>query len=151
MNLIQEYEEKYNKKINDFIISIYVDEFKHEEHRNELENQDNGIYVKKGGNFWIAFNELNEIIGTIAIVKHDNKNAELKKLYVHKDYRKKGIAKELYKKLIDFCKENSFERIFLGTYKQMESAIRFYLKNGFKEIENISDDNDDAMYFELYI
>lgn len=129
MFLVKEYEEKYNKIINDFIISVYVNEFKHEEHREEIENQDNSIYTKCGGNFWIVTNEEDEVVGTIAIAKHDEKNAELKKLYVRKDYRKNGIAKQLYEVAIDFCKENSFQRIFLGTYNHLDAAIRFYLKN----------------------
>lgn len=129
MFLVKEYEEKYNKRINNFIISVYVEEFKHEEHREIIENQDNSIYVKNGGNFWIVTNDEDEVIGTIAIARHDEKSAELKKLYVRKDYRRKGIAKELYKAAIDFCKEHSFERVFLGTYNHLNTAIQFYLKN----------------------
>ena len=36
---IKEYEKKYNKKINDFVISIYVDEYGFEEHRLGIEKK----------------------------------------------------------------------------------------------------------------
>ena len=38
---IRSYEESYNKAINDFIISIYVEEFGFEEHREEKEKHNN--------------------------------------------------------------------------------------------------------------
>ena len=127
MFFIKEYEKKYNEDINNFIISIYVEEFGFEQHRAELENQDNELYIKNGGNMWIAFNE-NEIIGTIAAVKYTNEDVELKKLYVRSDYRRKGVSKKLYDTMINWSKDTCFKRIFLGTYDKLESAINFYRK-----------------------
>ena len=128
MFVIKEYEEKYNKRINDFVISIYVDEYGFEEHRLGIEKEDNSIYVKQGGNFWIAVDENDNIIGTIAIYKHNEEDIELKRLYVRKDYRGRGLSKALYEKAINSCKENKFKKIFLGTYDRLETAIHFYLK-----------------------
>lgn len=150
MYTIEEYKEEYNKRINDFVISIYIDEYGFEEHREIIEKDDNGVYVRKGGNMWIALNNNKEIIGTIAMYKHDKETAELKRLYVREDYRGKGVSKELYKKVIKYCKENEFKKIFLGTYNKLERAIQFYLKNGFKEIEEKREENG-ARFFELSI
>ena len=138
MFFIKEYEKKYNEDINNFIISIYVEEFGFEQHRAELENQDNELYIKNGGNMWIAFNE-NEIIGTIAAVKYTNEDVELKKLYVRSDYRRKGVSKKLYDTMINWSKDNCFKRIFLGTYDKLENAINFYskIKNELLRIQNI--------------
>ena len=77
---------------------------------------------------FIAVDENDEIIGTIALYKHNNENVELKKLYVRSDYRGKGLSKELYSKALEICKMNAFKRIFLGTYDKLETAINFYLK-----------------------
>lgn len=150
MYRIEEYKKEYNKKINDFVISIYIDEYGFEEYRDRIEKDDNSMYLKRGGNLWIAFDKNNEIIGTIAIYKCDKETAELKRLYVRKDYRGKGLSKELYEKAIKHCKENEFKKIFLGTYDKLERAIKFYLKKGFKEIENKKETNG-ARFFELYI
>lgn len=125
---IRSYEESYNKAINDFIISIYVEEFGFEEHREEIEKHNNEIYKKSDGKLWIALNEKNEIVGTIALLKHSDDNVELKKFYVRKDYRGQGVSKALYEKAIDMCKESGFKRIFLGTYARLETAIQFYIK-----------------------
>lgn len=125
---IRSYEESYNKAINDFIISIYVEEFGFEEHREEIEKHDNEIYKKSDGELWIALNEKNEIVGTIALLKHSDDNVELKKFYVRKDYRGQGVSKALYEKAMNMCKESGFKRIFLGTYERIETAIQFYIK-----------------------
>ncbi len=125
---IRSYEESYNKAINDFIISIYVEEFGFEEHREEIEKHNNEIYKKSDGELWIALNEKNEIVGTIALLKHSDDNVELKKFYVRKDYRGQGVSKALYEKAMDMCKESGFKRIFLGTYERLETAIQFYIK-----------------------
>lgn len=125
---IRSYEESYNNAINDFIISIYVEEFGFEEHREEIEKHNNEIYKKSDGELWIALNEKNEIVGTIALLKHSDDNVELKKFYVRKDYRGQGVSKALYEKVMDMCKESGFKRIFLGTYERLETAIQFYIK-----------------------
>lgn len=125
---IRSYEESYNNAINDFIISIYVEEFGFEEHREEIEKHNNEIYKKSDGELWIALNEKNEIVGTIALLKHSDDNVELKKFYVRKDYRGQGVSKALYEKAMDMCKESGFKRIFLGTYERLETAIQFYIK-----------------------
>ena len=129
MYKIKEYEKKYNKEINNFIISIICEEYGFEEFRDELENENNGRFLEECGKFWIAVDEQNNIIGTILIFKHDNEYMEIKKFYVRKEYRGKHIGYELYKKAIDFCKEKGVKKIIIGTYNKLESAIKFYIKN----------------------
>lgn len=151
MYKIKEFEDRYNEKVNDFIISIFVEEYGFEECRKELERQNNYEYIEKGGNLWIALDDEDNVIGTIALVKHNNEEVELKKLYVRKDYRGKGLSKELYSRVIDTTKENDFNRIFLGTYEKLETAINFYLRRGFKKIDELDEEESGARYFELYI
>lgn len=147
MYTIKEFDKKYNKQVNEFIISIFVDEYGFEECRRELEEQDNYAYIKNGGNFWIAVNENDDVVGTMALRKHNDEEMELKKLYVRSDYRGKGLSKELYSKAMDVSKDKKIQRIFLGTYNKLETAENFYKRRGFE----LYDEKDDAIYFELYI
>lgn len=151
MFYIKEYEQRYNEKINDFIISILVEEYGFEKYRQGLMNEDNSIYHKNGNCFWVAVNEYDEIVGTVALIQYDEKNVELKKLYVRKDYRGTGLSKMLYEKVINVCKMNTFERIFLGTYYELENAINFYLRRGFKQIEEFETNEVNSVYFEMYL
>ena len=56
----------------------------------------------------------------------------------------------MYETALNFCRENSFKKIVLGTYDKLETAIRFYLKRGFSEIEEKREDCG-ARFFELNI
>lgn len=151
MYKIKEFEDRYNEKVNDFIISIFVEEYGFEECRKELERQNNYEYIEKGGNLWIALDDDDNVIGTIALIKHSDEDAELKKLYVRKDYRGKGLSKELYSRVMEITKQQEFNRIFLGTYEKLENAVNFYLRRGFKRIDELDEEESGARYFELYI
>lgn len=151
MYVIKKFENKYNEEVNQFIISIFVNEFGFDKAREELEKQNNYEYIKNGGNFWIALNEEENIIGTIALRKHSEKEVEIKKLYVREDYRGKGLSEELYNKAKEDSTNNNFNRIFLGTYDKLERAINFYLKKGFSPIDELYNAETGARYFELYI
>lgn len=125
---IEEYDEKHSEEVNEFIIGIYVDEYGFEEHRVNLKKHNNSIYKQSGGNLWVAIDEKNEIIGTIAILKHSEEEMELKRFYVRKDWRGTGLSKELYQKAIDTCKKQLIKKISLGTFEKFEKAIHFYIK-----------------------
>jgi len=146
MYQIKEYEKKYSKQINEFVIGIYIDEYGFEEHRKNLEKHDNDYYHKSGGKLLVALDENENIIGTIAICKINNEEVELKRFYVRKDYRGTGLSDKLYEKVINICKENKIRRIFLGTFEKFEKEIKFYIKKGFNEVEN---GIPGAKYFEL--
>ena len=151
MYIIKKFEDRYNDDVNNFIISVFVEEFGFEQFREGLKEQNNHKYIENGSNLWIALNENDDIVGTIALRKHNDTDAEIKKLYVRKDYRGIGLSKELYSKVMNEAKENDFNRIFLGTYDKLQSAILFYLKRGFTQIEESNDDEEGARYFELYV
>ena len=150
MYKIKKFESRYNVKMNEFIISILVEEFGFEECRKELEEQNNEEYMQKGGYLWMALDDKDNVIGTIALKKHNENEAELKKLYVKKDYRGKGLSKELYNIFLQQAQKDKYNRIFLGTYDKLETAIKFYLKRGFKQMDKLSEEKG-AKYFEMYI
>ncbi len=151
MYKIKEFENRYNEEVNNFIISVFVEEYGFEECRKELEEQNNNEYIQNGGGLWIAVDEDDNVIGTIGLKKHNEKEVELKKLYVRKDYRSKGLSKELYNIMLEKSKHDKFDRIFLGTYDKLETAINFYLKRGFSPIDELYEEDTGARYFELYI
>ena len=152
MYKIKKFEEKYNEIVNNFVASIFVEEFNFEKYRENILTYNNKNYAKSGGLMWIAVNEKDDVIGTIAIMKKSPENAELKTFYVDNNYRGNGISKKLYTTAIEYCKKIHINRVCLGTYERMETAIHFYKKRGFNEIEAERQDKDeDAKFFEMYI
>ena len=67
MYKIKEYEDKYDKKVNSFIISIFVEEYGFEEYRKELEEQCYSEYMEQNGKLWIAIDE-DENVGAMFFV-----------------------------------------------------------------------------------
>ncbi|MDE5831328.1 MAG: GNAT family N-acetyltransferase, partial [Clostridia bacterium] len=56
----------------------------------------------------------------------------LKRVYLYKEYRGKGIAKNLYNEIIQIIKEKNYKKLIVETWENFQSGINFYLKNGFK-------------------
>ena len=94
--------------------------------------EDFNDYEVNGGKFFLV-EDNNAIIGTIAVINKGDYGI-LKRMYIKKEYRGKGIAKLLLDKIIKFSK-NRFKRIELTTTRQMKRALSFYKKNGFKIIK----------------
>ena len=53
---------------------------------------------------------------------------------VHPDYRRKGIAKSLLKKLYDVCLQNKLESITLEVRESNVKAIALYKNEGFENV-----------------
>ena len=92
------------------------------------------FYYNKSYNFWYAINNTGEIIGCIGLKKIDEDNAEIKKFFVHKQFRGKGVAKKLMHTLIKSALKHHFKSLFLGTVETLLAAQKFYNKYGFSRI-----------------
>jgi N-acetylglutamate synthase-like GNAT family acetyltransferase/DNA-binding MarR family transcriptional regulator len=92
------------------------------------------FYYNKSYNFWYAINNTGEIIGCIGLIKIDEENAEIKKFFVRKQFRGKGVAKKLMHTLIKSAVKHHFKKIFLGTVDTLLAAQKFYKKYGFSQI-----------------
>lgn len=94
------------------------------------------FYKEAGGNFWGAFVD-GELVGSIALVKFDEKAGAIRKMFVKKEFRGKelNIAQELLDVLISFCRKNGINDLYLGTITVLKAAQRFYERNNFVKIE----------------
>ncbi|WP_316821236.1 GNAT family N-acetyltransferase [Pedobacter gandavensis] len=94
------------------------------------------VYYKSGGAFWGATVN-KKLVGTIAMIKFDDKSVALRKMFVNKTYRGKelSIAQRLLENLMTHCKNNGIEHLYLGTVPVLQAALRFYERNGFQKME----------------
>jgi GNAT superfamily N-acetyltransferase len=83
----------------------------------------------------VAYHE-NEIAGCGAIREYAPDTMEIKRMYVAKNMRKKGIASEILKELENWAKELGYHKCILETGKKMPDAIRLYERNGYVRIPN---------------
>lgn len=57
-------------------------------------------------------------------------------MFVTKDFRgEKQIGRKLLDTLVNYCKEQGYERLYLGTVEVLKAAQKFYKKNGFELID----------------
>lgn len=128
----------YSKEIIDLVLNIQQKEFNVpitiEDQPDLMQIED--FYFANGGSFWGAFIN-GELVGTIALVKFDEKAAAIRKMFVKKEFRGKehGIAQKLLETLIAYCQKNGIDEVYLGTVSILKAALRFYERNHFEIIE----------------
>lgn len=135
---IQPIGNEYSEQVIDLILTIQQKEFNIpitiQDQPDLLEIE--SFYQEAGGNFWGAFID-GELVGSIALVKFEERAGAVRKMFVKKEFRGRefNIAQILLEILISFCRENNIHYIYLGTINVLKAAQRFYERNEFSKIE----------------
>jgi len=88
-------------------------------------------YYNNSYNFWYAVNNEGKVLGSIGLKKISDQYGEIKKLFVIKEYRSKGVAQKLMDTLLKAALKHKFEFLILGTVDKFQAASKFYTKQGF--------------------
>lgn len=104
-------------------------------------------YGLPGGRLYIAFYD-GEAAGCVGLRKIDEKNCELKRLYVKPALRGKHIGNTLIKQIIKDAKEIGYSHILLDTLPFLTSALCLYKACGFYEIPSY---NNSPMSTSIYM
>ena len=88
------------------------------------------------------------LAGCIGLRKIDEKNCEMKRLYVRPQFRGRQIGNRLISKIITDAKEIGYSHMLLDTLPFLKNAIYLYKKYGFYEIESY---NDSPMETSIYM
>jgi GNAT superfamily N-acetyltransferase len=75
-------------------------------------------------------------VGCGCFKKFDTSSVEIKRMFVKKENRGKGIAKRILTELERWAEENGNKTTFLETGIKQHEAISFYTNFGYKRIEN---------------
>ena len=131
---IGEYSAAHRQEVIDMVLGIQREEF---ELPITIEDQpdlsDIESFFLKRGNFWVA-TEDGRVVGTVGVFNLGDGNVVLRKMFVRKEHRGKGVSKALLAVLLEWAKRGGFRRVYLGTTPLYLAAHRFYEKNGFVEI-----------------
>jgi putative acetyltransferase len=84
------------------------------------------IKASKSGKMWIVF-ENNKIVGTLSL-----ENRRLRRFFVHPNYQRQGIGKQIIKTIIEYMKNKNINEIWVGSIMR---AVPIYEKLGFKKVK----------------
>lgn len=93
-------------------------------------------YQNSGGEFFIAINDNDDVVGTIGLMNKGTECGILKKFFVLPEYRGRelGISTKLFDNLVNKAKELGMTMIVLDSPSNCHRAYGFYEKHGFKMI-----------------
>lgn len=94
------------------------------------------FYYNNSYNFWYAADSEGKILGSIGLKKINGQYGQIKKFFVAKEYRGKGIAQKLMNTLVKAATKHNHEFLILGTVDKFNAAHRFYEKYGFNLMEH---------------
>ena len=97
---------------------------------------------------YIQYNKLEDIhdvviaydgdvpVGSASFKKYDDENAEVKRVFVKKEYRGQGISYELMKMLEERARKKGFKYFILESGEPLVAAMALYRKIGYTVIPN---------------
>lgn len=130
------YEKQYKQRVFDFTDKCFTELGK------KFEPEGRHYFYKDIAGQFEAFYCLvdqGDVVGTVALKKIDDKTAELKALYLHRDYRGKGLGSLLMSVSVNEARSRGFKRIMLDSMMKYEDALRLYEKFGFEKTDRYND------------
>jgi putative acetyltransferase len=108
-------------------------------------------YFARGGVFFVLADRDGSIIGAYGLYPIENQVCELRKMYLHKSRRGRGLGKFLLDSALAQAGELGFRRVTLETASVLKEAIALYESYGFVEYkpDHMSSRCDQAYVLEL--
>ncbi len=79
---------------------------------------------------WLVDRE-NLLLGSLAVVKYDEREAQLRWFLLHPLLRGRGLGKRLASEAVVFSREKGYQSLFLWTVRGLEAAAHIYRSLGF--------------------
>ncbi len=102
---------------------------------------------RSGSHFWVAQNDAGEVVGMIGVQHHEPGVAEMRRLRVRQDHRRRGIGSALIETALRFCEEREYLKITLDTFVEREAAIKLFKKFRFHHDHTRTVGEKELMYF----
>jgi len=106
----------------------------------DIDNIDN-CYIGHGGEFIVLSME-SKVIGFVGLRPIDSTRIELKRLYIVRGERGKGLGSCLLSMALNFSRDKGYRIIQLETSSKFKEAVTLYEKNDF--IDNMDADKTDV-------
>ncbi|SEP61967.1 GNAT family N-acetyltransferase [Flavobacterium urocaniciphilum] len=114
-----------------------------EPHDLETFNTIESDIINNGGEIFFCIID-DKPVGTVAVIKVNDKLYELAKMAVDENYQGLKLSNLLMEASIDFVKKQNAEKLFLVSNRILKTALHLYLKYNFVEVPMDETDYDRA-------
>jgi N-acetylglutamate synthase-like GNAT family acetyltransferase len=83
--------------------------------------------------FWVVESE-HGVVGTFGIERHSGDVTELRRMYLDRDYRGRGLAPKMLSHAEARASELGFSKMIVSTAEVQNAALRFYQNSGFRHV-----------------
>ena len=98
----------------------------------DIDNLQSAYFADDGqSGFWVA-DRGGQVIGMVGVQNQKESVAEIRRLRVHPEFRRKGVGSLLMKKSVQFCIDHGYLKVILDTRVEREPAIKMFEKLGFQ-------------------
>ena len=148
MYSIQKFDDQYTEKLISFLRRCLPESGREldldEKHKSYLDVQ------HCFDAFWIMLDG-EEIIGTAALKRMDERRCELKSLYLYERFQGRGLGRKLLKTVIEEAARSSYREMYLDTLSTSARALSLYEKTGFVQTERYNANYDADIFMVLKI
>lgn len=108
-------------------------------------------YFKRGGVFYVLEAKAGSVVGSYGLYPMEPGTCELRKMYLHRDYRGRGLGKLMLEHALAETRRLGFKTVTLETASVLKEAIRLYERYGFRPYtpSHLSSRCDQAYILEL--
>lgn len=92
-------------------------------------------YLARGGVFYVLEEENGSLIGSYGLYPMEPGVCELRKMYLHRACRGRGLGRRLLEDALIQARQSGFRRITLETASVLKEAIRLYERYGFRPFQ----------------
>jgi putative acetyltransferase len=108
-------------------------------------------YLHRGGLFCVLEDKDGAVIGSYGLYPTQSDTCELRKMYLHRDYRGRGLGRGLLEDALANARRLGFAHMTLETASVLKEAIRLYESYGFTpyQHDHLSSRCDQAYLLDL--
>jgi putative acetyltransferase len=88
-------------------------------------------YLTRGGVFYVLEEKDGSVVGSYGLYPTEPGTCELRKMYLRRDHRGKGLGRRLLEHALAEARRLGFRRVTLETASVLTEAIRLYESHGF--------------------
>jgi len=88
-------------------------------------------YAARGGCFFVALTG-DTLVGTFGLEGLNSEAGELRRMYVHRDHRRSGIARRMLDHAERIGRQAGCRRLTLSTSELQTAALAFYRRSGYR-------------------